>query len=236
MSLDDLLLDADVDDAAEAAIAAAIATVDEPTASAAAREQAAELLGIGVDGLKERLRAARRKPRSLATVRRGVTPFARRSVVRSSSPVRQEPSAAQRTERLVEQPGNWYLVHAYAGYEGKVRSNLENRVKNLDAGGDVFQVELPVEDFRQVNKEHPEGVTVRRQMPGVILVRMKLNDRSLDVVRGTPGVTGLRGDPGQPTELAADAVVNLLPTQADSKTQSTSKRRAGAGDDVGESS
>lgn len=231
MSLDDLLLDADVDDAAEAAIAAAIATVDEPTASATAREQAAELLRIGVDGLKERLRAARRKPHPPATVRRGVTPFPRRSIVRSPSPVHQEPSAAQRSERL-HPPGNWYLVHSYAGYEGKVRANLETRVKNLDASGDVFQIELPIEDFREVSKEHPDGITVRRQLPGLILVRMKLNDKSLDVVRGTPGVTGIGGDPGQPTELAPDTVVNLLPTQADSKAESTPKRRANAGGDV----
>lgn len=232
MSLDDLLLDADVDDAAEAAIAAAIATVDEPTASATAREQAAELLRIGVDGLKERLRAARRKPHPPATVRRGVTPFPRRSIVRSPSPVHQEPSAAQRTERLVEQPGNWYLVYAYAGYEGKVRANLETRVENLDAGGDVFQIELPIQDFREVSKKHPNGVTVRKHVPGMILVRMKLNDKSLDVVRGTPGVTGISGDPGQPTELAADTVANLLPTQADSKAESTPKRRASAGGDA----
>ncbi|WP_082941591.1 transcription termination/antitermination NusG family protein [Mycolicibacterium peregrinum] len=233
MSLDDLLLDADVDDAAEAAIAAAIATVDEPTASATAREQAAELLRIGVDGLKERLRAARRKPHPPATVRRGVTPFPRRSVVRSPSAVRQEPSAAQRGERL-DPPGNWYLVHSYAGYEGKVRANLETRVKNLDASGDVFQVELPIADFREVSKEHPDGITVRKQMPGMILVRMRLNDKSLDVVRGTPGVTGIGGDPGQPRELALDTVVNLLPTDADSDAESTPKRRARAGGDVSE--
>ncbi|OBB92884.1 hypothetical protein A5779_21205 [Mycolicibacterium peregrinum] len=107
-------------------------------------------------------------------------------------------------------------------------------MKNLDASGDVFQVELPIADFREVSKEHPDGITVRKQMPGMILVRMRLNDKSLDVVRGTPGVTGIGGDPGQPRELALDTVVNLLPTDADSDAESTPKRRARAGGDVSE--
>ena len=89
-------------------------------------------------------------------------------------------------------PGDWYVVHSYAGYENKVKTNLETRVQTLDVEDYIFQVEVPTEEVTEIKNGQRKQVQ-RKVLPGYILVRMELNDQSWGAVRNTPGVTGFVG-------------------------------------------
>ena len=89
-------------------------------------------------------------------------------------------------------PGDWYVVHSYAGYENKVKANLETRVQTLDVEDYIFQVEVPTEEVTEIKNGQRKQVQ-RKVLPGYILVRMDLNDQSWGAVRNTPGVTGFVG-------------------------------------------
>ena len=89
-------------------------------------------------------------------------------------------------------PGDWYVVHSYAGYENKVKANLETRVQTLDMEDYIFQVEVPTEEVTEIKNGKRKQVQ-RKVLPGYILVRMDLNDQSWGAVRNTPGVTGFVG-------------------------------------------
>jgi len=116
------------------------------------------------------------------------------------------------------QPGNWYVIHSYAGYENKVKANLETRVQNLDVGDYIFQVEVPTEEVTEI-KNGQRKLVNRKILPGYILVRMELTDDSWSTVRNTPGVTGFVGATSRPTSLSLDDVVKfLLPPAAAKKT------------------
>lgn len=92
-------------------------------------------------------------------------------------------------KQLRLEPGDWYVVHSYAGYENKVKANLETRVQNLDLSEYIFQVEVPTEEVTEIKNGQRKQVN-RKVLPGYILVRMELNDESWGAVRNTPGVTG----------------------------------------------
>ena len=106
-------------------------------------------------------------------------------------------------------PGDWYVIHSYAGYENKVKANLETRVQNLDVGDYIFQVEVPTEEVTEIKNGQRKQVN-RKVLPGYILVRMELNDDSWGAVRNTPGVTGFVGATSRPTALSLDDVVKFL--------------------------
>lgn len=128
-----------------------------------------------------------------------------------------DPATALRNELRV-QPGNWYVIHSYAGYENKVKANLETRVQNLDVGDYIFQVEVPTEEVTEI-KNGQRKLVNRKILPGYILVRMELTDDSWSTVRNTPGVTGFVGATSRPTSLSLDDVVKfLLPPAAAKKT------------------
>jgi transcriptional antiterminator NusG len=123
--------------------------------------------------------------------------------------------------------GDWYVVHSYAGYENKVKTNLESRISSLDMEDYIFQVEVPVEDVIEIKNGKRQQVQ-RKVFPGYILVRMDLNDESWGAVRNTPGVTGFVGATSRPSPLTIDEVVKILaPTVA--KAPSASGGRAGGG-------
>ncbi|MDT5078118.1 MAG: transcription termination/antitermination protein NusG, partial [Mycobacterium sp.] len=82
-------------------------------------------------------------------------------------------------------PGEWYVIHSYAGYENKVKANLETRVQNLDVGDYIFQVEVPTEEVTEIKNGQRKQVN-RKVLPGYILVRMELTDESWSAVRNTP--------------------------------------------------
>jgi transcriptional antiterminator NusG len=106
-------------------------------------------------------------------------------------------------------PGDWYVVHSYAGYENKVKTNLETRVQTLDVEDFIFQVEVPTEEVTEIKNGQRKQVQ-RKVLPGYILVRMELNDQSWGAVRNTPGVTGFVGATSKPSPLTIDEVVKFL--------------------------
>jgi len=105
--------------------------------------------------------------------------------------------------------GDWYVVHSYAGYENKVKTNLETRILSLDMEDYIFQVEVPTEDVVEIKNGKRQQVQ-RKVFPGYILVRMDLNDESWGAVRNTPGVTGFVGATSRPSPLTLDEVVKIL--------------------------
>jgi transcription termination/antitermination protein NusG len=113
--------------------------------------------------------------------------------------------------------GDWYVVHSYAGYENKVKTNLETRIKSLDMEEYIFQIEVPTEEVTEIKNGQRKQVQ-RKVYPGYILVRMDLTDGSWSAVRNTPGVTGFVGATAQrPSALSIDEVVKILTPAAPRK-------------------
>ncbi len=127
----------------------------------------------------------------------------------------EDPAVALKKELRLK-PGEWYVIHSYAGYENKVKANLETRVQNLDVGDFIFQVEVPTEEVTEIKNGQRKQVN-RKVLPGYILVRMELNDESWGAVRNTPGVTGFVGATSRPSALGLDDVVKFLLPQGQPK-------------------
>jgi transcriptional antiterminator NusG len=106
-------------------------------------------------------------------------------------------------------PGDWYVVHSYAGYENKVKTNLESRITSLDMEDYIYQIEVPTEEVTEIKNGKRTQVN-RKVFPGYLLVRMDLNDESWGAVRNTPGVTGFVGATSRPSPLTLDEVVKIL--------------------------
>ena len=106
-------------------------------------------------------------------------------------------------------PGDWYVIHSYAGYENRVKVNLENRTQSLNMEDYIFQVEVPMEEVTEI-KNAQKKVVRRVRIPGYVLVRMDLTDESWGAVRHTPGVTGFVGHTHQPVPLTFDEVFSML--------------------------
>ena len=120
-----------------------------------------------------------------------------------------EDPAEELRRALRTSAGDWYVVHSYAGYENKVKANLESRIASLDMEDYIFQVEVPTEEVTEV-KNGKRMQVQRKVFPGYILVRMDLNDESWGAVRNTPGVTGFVGATSRPSPLTVDEVVRIL--------------------------
>jgi transcriptional antiterminator NusG len=112
--------------------------------------------------------------------------------------------------KLRRQEGDWYVIHTYAGYENRVKTNLETRIQSLNMEEDIFQIEVPMEEVVEI--KNAQRKTVRRvRIPGYVLVRMDLTDASWGAVRHTPGVTGFVGqDAYNPVPLRLDEVFEML--------------------------
>jgi transcriptional antiterminator NusG len=124
-------------------------------------------------------------------------------------PDEEEDPAEELRRALRTSVGDWYVVHSYAGYENKVKANLESRIASLDMEDYIFQVEVPTEEVTEV-KNGKRMQVQRKVFPGYILVRMDLNDESWGAVRNTPGVTGFVGATSRPSPLTVDEVVRIL--------------------------
>ena len=110
---------------------------------------------------------------------------------------------------LKSQWGDWFVIHSYAGYEKRVKANLETRITSLNMEDYIFQVEVPMEEYREIKNGQPKTGT-RVRMPGYVLVRMELTNDSWGAVRHTPGVTGFVGNAHEPSPLSIDEVVTML--------------------------
>lgn len=103
----------------------------------------------------------------------------------------------------------WYVIHTYAGYENKVKANLEKRVDSMNMGENIFRVIVPMEDEVQI-KDGKKKITKRKVYPGYVLVEMKMTDDSWYVVRNTPGVTGFVGTGAKPVPLQEEEAKHIL--------------------------
>ena len=126
-------------------------------------------------------------------------------------------------------PGDWYVVHSYAGYENKVKTNLEARIQSLDVEDYIYQIEVPTEEVTEI-KNGKRAQVNRKVLPGYLLVRMELNDESWGAVRNTPGVTGFVGATSKPSPLTVDEVVKILaPAVAPQAAKTPEAAAAGGG-------
>ena len=120
----------------------------------------------------------------------------------------EDPVAAFREQMRIA-PGDWYVIHSYAGYENKVKGNIETRITTMNMEDYIFQVEVPMEEVTEI-KSGVRKLVRRNKFPGYVLVRMDLTDESWGAIRHTPGVTGFVGHGHQPAPLSLDEVVNIL--------------------------
>ena len=112
-------------------------------------------------------------------------------------------------DHLLTLPGDWYVVHSYAGYENRVKHNLETRRTSQNMEEYVHDVQVPQEEVVEIKGGQRKQVK-RNKFPGYVLVRMDLSDESWSMVRRTPGVTGFVGHAHQPTPLTVDEVLSIL--------------------------
>ena len=111
--------------------------------------------------------------------------------------------------KLRRQEGDWYVIHSYAGYENRVKANLETRIQTLDMEEFIFEIQVPMEEVVEI-KNAQRKVINRVRIPGYVLVRMDLTDASWGAVRHTPGVTGFVGNAHNPVPLRLDEVFSML--------------------------
>jgi transcriptional antiterminator NusG len=121
---------------------------------------------------------------------------------------------AEYKRQLRMKDGDWYVVHSYAGYEKRVKTNLETRISSLNMENYIFEIEVPMEEVTEI-KNGQKKLVSRVRMPGYVLVRMDLTDESWGAVRHTPGVTGFVGNAHQPVPLSLDEVFTMLAPDLD---------------------
>ncbi len=137
--------------------------------------------------------------------------------------------------QLRAMPGDWYVIHSYAGYENRVKTNLENRIGSLNMEDYIFQIEVPVHNVTEVKQGKRQQVS-EKVLPGYILVRLELTDESWAVVRNTPGVTGFVGLSSRPSPLSLHEVASLLAPEPEEQVKQAEAKAAPKVDyEVGES-
>ena len=139
------------------------------------------------------------------------------------------------TRELRMLPGDWYVVHSYAGYENRVKTNLESRIQSLNMEDFIYQIEVPVHMVTEIKGGKRQQVS-EKVLPGYILVRMDLTDESWAVVRNTPGVTGFVGLSSRPSPLQLGEVASLLAPEPEPGTKQAEAARTSTVEfEVGES-
>ena len=139
----------------------------------------------------------------------------------------EDPYEAFRAE-LRTLPGKWYVIHSYAGFERKVKANIEQRKSTLEVEEDIYQIEVPMEDVVEIKNGQRKMVT-RVRIPGYVLVRMELNEDTWSVVRHTPGVTGFVGNAHNPTPLRFEESFTMLKSLVEVKEVAPTKGAATKG-------
>ncbi|PHX61040.1 MAG: transcription termination/antitermination factor NusG [Actinobacteria bacterium] len=133
---------------------------------------------------------------------------------------------AEFREQMRLAPGDWYVIHSYAGFENKVKMNLESRINSLSMEDYIFQVEVPMEEVTEIKSGVRKQVR-RNKFPGYVLVRLDLTDESWGAVRHTPGVTGFVGHGHQPSPLSVDEVTAILAPVPEKKAGAPGSPNAG---------
>jgi transcription termination/antitermination protein NusG len=153
----------------------------------------------------------------------------------SASPAEEADAVAEFSRELRMLPGDWYVVHSYAGYENRVKTNLESRIMSLNMEDYIFQIEVPTHQVTEIKSGKKQTVN-EKVLPGYILVRMDLTDESWAVVRNTPGVTGFVGLSSRPSPLPLSEVAALLaPAPAETTAQAATAKKSTPDYEVGES-
>jgi transcriptional antiterminator NusG len=142
--------------------------------------------------------------------------------------------AAEFGRQLRMLPGDWYVVHSYAGYENRVKANLESRTQSLNMEDYIFQIEVPVHQVTEIKGGKRQQVA-EKVLPGYILVRMDLTDESWAAVRNTPGVTGFVGLSSRPSPLSLDEVAALLAPEPEEQVKEAEAKRTVVEYEPGES-
>jgi len=137
-----------------------------------------------------------------------------------------DPYAAFRAE-LRFLPGKWYVIHSYAGFERRVKANIEQRRESMAMSDFIYQVEVPMEDVVEIKNGQRKMVT-RVRIPGYVLVRMDLNEDSWSVIRHTPGVTGFVGNAHNPTPLRFEEAFGMLKALVEIRETAPAARGKGA--------
>ena len=152
-----------------------------------------------------------------------------------TAPATEADAAEEFMRELRMLPGDWYVVHSYAGYENRVKTNLESRITSLNMEDYIFQIEVPTHQVTEVKSGKKQTVN-EKVLPGYILVRMDLTDESWAVVRNTPGVTGFVGLSSRPSPLPLGEVAGLLaPVPAEGAKPAEAAKVAAPEYEVGES-
>jgi transcriptional antiterminator NusG len=182
-------------------------STEAQAAEAAAREAAAEDAAADEAGTEGGTDTAEADTEDEAAEAAGDEAAQDEAVEAEPEPV-VDPVTALR-EELRTLPGDWYVIHTYAGYEKRVKANLEQRAVSLNVEEFIYQAEVPEEEIVQI--KNGERKTVRQnKLPGYVLVRMDLTNESWGVVRNTPGVTGFVGNAYDPYPLTLDEVTKML--------------------------
>ena len=152
-----------------------------------------------------------------------------------AEPAEETDAVAEFNRELRMLPGDWYVVHSYAGYENRVKTNLESRIMSLNMEDYIFQIEVPTHQVTEIKSGKKQTVN-EKVLPGYILVRMDLTDESWAVVRNTPGVTGFVGLSSRPSPLPLGEVAALLaPAPAETQAQAAAAKKVSPEYEVGES-
>jgi transcriptional antiterminator NusG len=137
--------------------------------------------------------------------------------------IEEEEPAPAPPESPYDRPGAWYVIHSYAGYENKVKSNLESRIASMNMEERIFEVVIPMEDVIEF-KNGKKQVVSKKVFPGYLLVRLDLDDDSWYVVRNTPGVTGFVGLGARPTPLSRKEVEGILQVEVGAEVEGGTRK------------
>ena len=214
-SLEQAMIDNVQDQASEAAEAAEAA---EETTDAVAAEEQQEELSAEEQEAAEKEAAAKAAEAALGGGAEEGDEEASESAAPGADAAAAEAEYKTRlrafTRELKKQPGQWYIIQCYSGYENKVKTNLDMRAQTLEVEDSIFEVVVPVEQVLE-KKDGKKKVVKRKLLPGYVLVRMELNDAAWSVVRDTPGVTSFVGNEGNATPVKIrDVAKFLMPNDA----------------------
>ena len=132
-----------------------------------------------------------------------------------------------------DRPGRWYVVHTQPGYENKVRKNLEARIANMHLEQSILEIVIPMEDVVEFRSGKRVNVS-KKVFPGYLLIRCRLDDRTWNAIRETPGIVNFVGAAGKPSPLKRREVESFLMVEDESSSESPKKAKAKLGFDVGE--